>query len=196
MMAEVKGKIIVLVKVIMSAIKIFIWKICYGRKIQIRFPVAFEKVKIEKDKEANIYIGEKVQNRGNLYLGCKNKGKLSIGGHCFFNINSSVTCMNRIEIGEYCKFGNNLVIVDHDHDTTGGEEEFPAKPIVIGNQVWVGANCVILKGVTIGNGAVIAAGSVVRKDVPAGHIYYEEKKYTYTTDKYTYNEIKGKKDAI
>lgn len=153
-----------------------LWKIKYGENIFIKLPVALEMVKLEVDKAAKVIIGEKVQNRGNLYLGCKGKGCLEIGAHCFFNINSSITCMKEIKIGEYCKFGNNLVIVDHDHNTSDNGEEFPAKTIHIGNYVWVGANCVILKGVTIGDGAVVAAGSVVRKDIPANSIYFEERK--------------------
>jgi acetyltransferase-like isoleucine patch superfamily enzyme len=48
-------------------------------------------------------------------------------------------------------------------------------PIQIGNNVWIGANCVILKGVNIGDSAVIAAGSVVTKDVPADTVYYEKR---------------------
>lgn len=165
-----------IIKVLLSGARTLLWKIRYGKRIRIQVPLALEKVKIEKDKKAEVYLGKKLQNRGNLYLGAKNCGKLSIGSHCFFNINASITCMSKIEIGDYCKFGNNLVIVDHDHDTCGCGEEFPAKPIVIGKHVWVGANCVILKGVSIGDGAVIAAGSVVRKDVPANYIYYEDKK--------------------
>lgn len=152
------------------------WKLKYGRGITVKFPIALEKVTLEKDKDAELWIDSKVQNRGNLYLGCKGNGKLQIGSHCFFNINASVTCMKEVTIGNYCKFGNNLVIVDHDHNTTESGEEFPGESIHIGDKVWVGANCVILKGVTIGDEAVIAAGSVVRKDVPAKSIYYEEKK--------------------
>ena len=165
-----------ILKVIKSVIRTLLWKMRYGSNVVAKFPVALEHVKLEKDKKAKLFIEEKVQNRGNLYLGCKGVGKLQIGAHCFFNVNSSITCMKEIVIGEYCKFGNNLVIVDHDHNTSDDGEEFPAKPIRIGNNVWVGANCVILKGVTIGDGAVIAAGSVVRKDIPADSIYYEEKK--------------------
>lgn len=170
-------------KVLVSTLFTLFWKIRYGVKIKVSLPVAFEKVRIDKDKNAEIMIGQKVQNRGTLYLGCKEEGILSIGDHCFFNINASITALEKVEIGSYCKFGNNLVIVDHDHDTKGTGEEFPAKPIRIGNHVWVGANCVILKGVTIGDGAVIAAGSIVRKDVPAECIYYEEKKEIVCTKK-------------
>ncbi len=152
-----------------------IWKLRYGSGMKISFPQGMEKVKLEKDKGAAIRMGEKIQNRGAIYIGCKGEGKLTIGGHCFFNTNASITCMKEITIGEYCKFGNNLVIVDHDHDFREKGEEFPGKGIVIGDNVWVGADCVILKGVHIGDGAVIAAGSVVRKDVPAGNVYYEKR---------------------
>lgn len=159
------------------------WKICYGNKIKTRFPQGLEKVSLEKDREAFIKLGEKIQNRGNFYISCRKQGELEIGAHCFFNINASITCMKHIKIGEYCKFGNNLVVVDHDHDfrNINGIElatekaEFLEKKIEIGNRVWVGANCVILKGVSIGDEAVIAAGSIVRRDVPAGTIYYEKR---------------------
>lgn len=152
-----------------------LWKLKYGSKMQAGFPQGFQKVRLEKDREASIRLEERIQNRGSLYIGCKGQGKLSIGAHCFFNTNASVTCLKQITIGEYCKFGNNLVIVDHDHDFHGTGEEFPGKAIEIGSHVWVGANCVILKGVRIGDKAVIAAGSVVRRDVPGGSVYYEKR---------------------
>lgn len=160
---------------IKSLVYIPLWKLKFKGRLTASIPQGLEKTRIEIDKKAQLKLGEKVQNRGTLYIGCKNKGKLQIGGHCFFNINTSVTCMKEITIGEYCKFGNNLVIVDHDHDFLKTGEEFPGERIVIGNHVWVGANCVILKGVTIGDGAVIGAGSIVRKDVPAGSVYYEKR---------------------
>ena len=176
-----------MMKALKSTFCIILWKLKYGGGVEIPFPQALEKVRIEKDRAARIRLGKKVQNRGGLYLGCGQRGSLEIGAHCFFNSNSSITCMKKITIGEYCKFGNNLVIVDHDHDfrserqeteskhASSSGEEFPAKEIRIGDHVWVGAGCVILKGVTIGDHAVIGAGSVVRKDVPPGSIYYERR---------------------
>lgn len=62
----------------------------------------------------------------------------------FFNINTSITCMKYIKIGDYCKFCNILVIADHDHDFKGSGKEFPAAEI--GSHVWVGVGCIILKG--------------------------------------------------
>lgn len=164
-----------LFKAVKSSILALMWKIRYGKNIHITMPQALEMIHLEKDKNAVITLGEKIQNRGYLYMGCKGRGVLEIGSHCFFNINSSITCMKNIKIGSYCKFGNNLVIVDHDHDFKNTGEEFPAERIEIGNYVWVGAGCIILKGVKIGDHAVIAAGSVVRKDIPAGSFYYNKR---------------------
>ena len=79
--------------------------------------------------------------------------------------------MERISIGNRCTFGNNVVIVDHDHSIHGEKTEFVTDPVVIEDGAWIGANVVILKGVTIGKEAVIAAGSVVTKAVPDNCIF-------------------------
>ena len=63
-----------------------LWKLKYGRKIRVGFPQGLEKTRVEKDREAEIRLGERIQNRGGLYIGCKGQGKLEIGAHCFFNI--------------------------------------------------------------------------------------------------------------
>ena len=65
-------------------------------------------------------------------------------------------------------FANNLVIVDHDHivDNEGVTGKMISNPTIIEDRVWCGANVTITKGVRIGTGAVIAAGTVVTKDVP------------------------------
>ncbi|MGN1156310.1 MAG: acyltransferase [Agathobacter sp.] len=108
-------------------------------------------------------------SRGPLYLKSVNGGRLTIGKDVFFNHNASITCANMISIGNQCKFANNLVIVDHDHaiGPEGALSELVTKPIVIEDRVWCGANVTITKGVHIGTGAVVAAGAVVTKDVPA-----------------------------
>ena len=61
------------------------------------------------------------------------------------------------------------MVVDHDHDRKDGKilKELVSAPVKIGNNVWCGANVTVLKGVTIGDGAVIAAGSVENRDVAA-----------------------------
>ena len=78
--------------------------------------------------------------------------------------------MNEIKIGDYCKFGNNLVIVDHDHNFKNNYSEFVSSPIHIGNNVWCGANVTILRGTEIGDNCVIGAGTVVKGCFPANCI--------------------------
>ena len=78
-----------------------------------------------------------------------------------------------LEIGDRCIITPDVKIIDHDHLISPHKrklKEYPGNKIKIGNDVWVGYNAIILKGVTIGNGAIVAAGSVVTKDVKSNTI--------------------------
>lgn len=95
------------------------------------------------------------------------RGKIHIGRNVFFNQNVSITALDSIKIEDGVTIGNNVVIVDHDHDISDmNNSDFVSEPIVIRQGTWIGANCVVLKGVSIGEHAVVAAGSVVTKAVP------------------------------
>ena len=100
-------------------------------------------------------------------------GILKIGTHCFFNHNVSITCNERITIGDYCNIANNVVIVDHDHKIShdGISGETISAAVSIGDKVWIGANAVITKGISIGNGAVVAAGAVVTQNIQDHEIW-------------------------
>lgn len=150
-------------------------------RLQMGWIQTFDKLRLVIERGGNVEIGSFNQNREKLYIGVGNYGNLKIGSHCFFNINSSITCMGDIEIGNNCKFGNNLVIVDHDHNYrargqyTSDNPEFISSPIKIGNNVWVGANVTILRGTTIGDNCVIAAGSIVRGSVSKNTVYVQKR---------------------
>jgi acetyltransferase-like isoleucine patch superfamily enzyme len=89
-------------------------------------------------------------------------------GSGYFNYGADILCNCRVAIGDRCMFGPEVMIFDDDsHEIIGGVRK---APIIIGNDVWVGARSMILKGVTIGSGAVIGAGTVVTKDVPPSTI--------------------------
>lgn len=94
------------------------------------------------------------------------------GGHLilhggFINENVQITCGDRIEIGKDCAIGRDVVIRSYDGHTIEQEGYRISEPIVIENHVWIGQGAQILKGVHIGEGAIVAAGAVVTKDVPA-----------------------------
>ncbi|NBK92834.1 acyltransferase [bacterium 1XD21-13] len=97
---------------------------------------------------------------------------MTIGDKCFFNTHVSITCLERITIGDRCQIANNVVIVDQDHNYRAGWGSYWTAPVTIGNDVWIGANAVILKGSTIGDGAVIAAGAVVKGHVEPRSLYF------------------------
>jgi acetyltransferase-like isoleucine patch superfamily enzyme len=96
--------------------------------------------------------------------------KLSIGDHTYINRSASIDCTQEIRIGDYCAISDNVQILDSDFHpiTYNGETSTMSKPVHVGNHVWIGRSAIILKGVTIGDGAIVGAGSVVTRDVPAG----------------------------
>lgn len=91
--------------------------------------------------------------------------------------NTCIFASNSIEIGSQTCIGGGSKIYDNDFHSTdaskrlNGNIDVPTKPVLLGKRVFVGGHCIILKGVTIGDEAVIGAGSVVTKDVPAGEIW-------------------------
>ncbi len=92
---------------------------------------------------------------------------IRIGKRVFINSGCKFQDQGGIIIGDDVLIGHNCVIATLNHcmDPDKRADMFPA-PVRIGNKVWMGSNVTILQGVTIGDGAVLAAGSVVNKDVP------------------------------
>lgn len=92
-------------------------------------------------------------------------GKLVIGKGTYLNRNVQIVVRDSVSIGRQVKIGWDVVIMDTDLHGHSGQ---PAKtrPVVIGDDVWIGCRALILKGVRIGEGAIIAAGAIVTKDVP------------------------------
>lgn len=88
----------------------------------------------------------------------------------FINENAKIFCGDVIEIGEGAKIGRDVIIRSYDGHTIDIDGYRIAEPIKIGCHVWIGQAAMILKGVTIGDGAVVAAGAIVTKDVPAHSI--------------------------
>jgi acetyltransferase-like isoleucine patch superfamily enzyme len=102
------------------------------------------------------------------------EAEIEIGNNC--NINGTVIhCNQLVKIGNNCMFGPGTVICDNDShrisvDPVERRKKAVSKPIILEDNVWIGMNCLILKGVTIGENSIIAAGSVVVNDVPPDSI--------------------------
>ena len=95
---------------------------------------------------------------------------IHMGHHVYANFNLTVVDDGDVFIGDYVMIGPNVTIATAGHpiqpDLRRKAIQFN-QPVHIGNNVWIGANALILPGVTIGDNSVIGGGSVVTKDIPA-----------------------------
>jgi acetyltransferase-like isoleucine patch superfamily enzyme len=132
-------------------------------------------------KEA-VTIGEGSHIAGML-LTAVNKGRISIGHHSFIGEGTRIFSVIGITIGNHVQIAHNVNIFDnniHSLDPIKRQEEFiinttrgfiqtndwHEKEVIIGDNAWIGAGSIILKGVTIGENTIVGAGSVVVKDLP------------------------------
>ena len=112
-------------------------------------------------------IGEKVWIAKTF--NCDNGKNIHIGNNFTGNYNLTILDIREVWIGDNVMIGPNTLITTVGHPLTpmGRRQHLGiAKPVRIGNDVWIGGNVTILPGVTIGNNVVVAAGAVVTKDVP------------------------------
>ncbi|MCC9651536.1 acyltransferase [Vibrio sp. MA64] len=100
-----------------------------------------------------------------------NPNSLTLGNNSGIGVNAKLDCSAPITIGDRCLMGPDVMMFTSDHvwdknANTYFNSGVTSAPIVIRDDAWIGARCIVLKGVTIGKGATIAAGSVVTKSVP------------------------------
>ncbi|NIH83208.1 DapH/DapD/GlmU-related protein [Amycolatopsis granulosa] len=121
-------------------------------------------------------LGARVRS-GNIFPGLRIYGALrnvEIGRRTFLNAECYLEALGPITIGEACQFGPQVMIVTSHHRTLPDgrvSRVAEARPVVIGDRVWVGARAQILPGVRIADDAVIAAGAVVARDCPVPGVY-------------------------
>jgi acetyltransferase-like isoleucine patch superfamily enzyme len=129
-------------------------------------------VEFKLTDNAEIIFGENciIQNFTFIQL-TKPEPKLVVGNHVVIGRHNIMTAKKSIIIGDYTRIGSYVQIIDHGHGIDKNklimDQDAIIAPVIIGQDVWIGAGVKILKGVTVGDHAVIGANSVVTKDVPS-----------------------------
>lgn len=124
----------------------------------------------------DIYIEDRVQLVSTvvpLEIHAGPDGTLEIGERTYINYGCSISASKHIKIGANCSIGTYCMLMDNDFhhiDPERRNERPESKPIILEDNVWLGGRVIVLRGVTIGKDSVIAAGSVVSKDIPSGVI--------------------------
>lgn len=121
-------------------------------------------------QNAIINIAENVVINESNYITVKKNAEFSIGKNTYIT-RATMSCLGKISIGDNCILGEGMKIFDHNHQYTTNpfsvaKTDFNIGAVKMGNNVWTGANVIILKDVTIGNNVIIGAGCVIHKDVP------------------------------
>ena len=149
------------------------WRYLRGYLVSFRFEnrsflSSRGKIKVLR-RNGTISVGSFTEFWPGVKLSCwgadgEKRAVLKIGQNCSIGDRTEIHSGKRVEIGDRVIIAWDCVIMDRDyHSTEQGVEE--REPVIIGEKAWIGCRAIILKGVTIGEGAVVAAGSVVTKDV-------------------------------
>jgi maltose O-acetyltransferase len=92
-------------------------------------------------------------------------GRITFGDRCFVNTGCSIIAVQEITVGDDVAFANEVYVMDSDSHGVEGRPHRQA-PVQIGDGCWIGARSILLPGVTLGRRVLVAAGSVVTRDVP------------------------------
>ena len=131
------------------------------------------------DRGGELRIGSGFKMRDGAKLRVRRGARCIMGKNVSINSGNVINCQNSITLGDNVILSPNVQIYDHDHDYAcdGGVAagKYITGPVEIGSNVWIGANCVILRGTKIGDNCVIGANSVVKGEIPANSVVYQKR---------------------
>lgn len=136
----------------------------YGANLRARNPWD-----IDKGKGAEVHVGKDVQLEKSVHLALGDGARIYIGDNTYVGESSLILAVKEVRIGSGCAISMHVVMMDtssHPIGLEGEPLETKIAPIEIGDHVWIGSRAVILKGVKVGAGAIIANNAVVTRDVP------------------------------
>ncbi len=135
---------------------------------------SIDSIKIEDNNEFN----------DGFHIRCFKNGRVEIGNYNWMSLRTQIVSAKLVKIGNYCIMGRDVYISDTNEHPISPEQRLKctkdywnmknvdrytlveSDPVIIGDNVWIGERAIILKGVNIGDNAIVAAGSVVTKSIP------------------------------
>ena len=134
---------------------------------------------ISLDYGAKLSIGKMFKMRDGAKIRVRKGAECLIGNNTSVNSNNMIVCHEKVIIGDGVQFSPNVQIYDHDHDFRHPEglnaNHFKTAPVIIGNNCWIGANTVILRGTILGDNCVVGAGCVIKGEFTAGSVIVQKK---------------------
>lgn len=134
---------------------------------------------ITVDRGGELHIGKLMKMRGGSKLRVRKGATVVIGDNYSMGNRCIITAYENIRIGNEVQFGPGVLVYDQDHDlgVKGGlaAKKFKISPITIGNNVWIGANAIILRGTSIGDNCIVGAGSVIKGNYPANSLIVQKR---------------------
>lgn len=154
-------------------------RILYLKSLGLKMGKGCSIGKIICDWPSKLVFGENCEIRDHVVFMLKHPffldNYIKIGDRTFIGRNCEFNCNSKIIIGKDVLIASNTILVDNNHQIKKGinisSQPISISDIVIEDDVWIGSGSIILMGVTIGKGAVIAAGGVVVKSIPANEIW-------------------------
>lgn len=134
---------------------------------------------LEFDKKSTVLLGEKIGLRNFVVLSVRSGAMLSIGEGVFLNNGCNIVVHKCVTIGDNTKFGQNVMVFDHDYDynVEGGvaAKKYKNADVVIGKNCWIGAGCIILRGTKVGDDSIVGAGCVLKGNYPQGSVIVQKR---------------------
>ena len=131
------------------------------------------------DGKSELRIAKKLKMHNGVKIRVRKGGKLEIGKNFGMSNGCVVTAYDHIKIGDNVMLGPNVLIYDQDHDyrAEGGVAamRFKTAPVVIGNNVWIGANTLILRGTTMGDYSGSGGGTVIKGEYPPDSVIIQKR---------------------
>lgn len=139
----------------------------------------FAKVQLVKEKKGSIFFEKGISIGMRSIIKVRENAYLFLGEMSSLNADCKIVCQEKIVIGKNTILGPNVMIFDHDHDfnSTDGvkRQEFKKGEIIIGENCWIGAGSIILRGTNIGDNCVIAAGSIVKGKIDSDTLFVQKR---------------------